>query len=187
LSSSATPQGLEIYELAAKYRFPSVGPFSFALRPGGDWRLAKGLDNHTTFFAQAIVGVSIGPRVQITAIPMYVSKTSGQPLFKLGPAAVYKDVFNVGGALSVALTRSINVHGEILPRVARGGARGVGWMASLEKTVLRHRFAFTVGNLRATTVDQYIASDFRQGTPIATFAPHDYYLGFNIVRLWKLK
>ena len=76
----------------------------------------------------------------------------------------------------------------LMPRVARGGARGVGWIASLEKTVLRHRFAFTVGNLRATTVDQYIASDFRQaraGAP--NFAPQDLYLGFNLVRQWSLK
>jgi len=187
-SSLAAPQGLEIYELGAKYRLISGGPLSFALRLGGDWRMAQDLDNHVTFFAQAIAGVSIGPRIRITAIPTYVSKTSGQPLFRSIPVASYNDVFNVAGALSVALTRSINVHGEVLPRVARGGARGVGWIASLEKTVLRHRFAFTVGNLRATTVDQYIASDFRQaraGAP--NFAPQDLYLGFNLVRQWSLK
>ena len=187
LSASATPQGLEIYELGAKYRLISVGPLSFALRLGGDWRTAQGLDNHVTFFAQAIAGVSIGPRIRITAIPMYVSKTSGQPLFRSVQAAVYKDVVNVAGALSLALTRSINVHGEVLPRVGRGGARGVGWIASLEKTVLRHRFAFTVGNLRATTVDQYVASDFRQSNPIASFSPQNYFLGFNIVRQWNFK
>jgi hypothetical protein len=180
--TSAT-QGLEIYQLGAKYRLLSGGPLSFALRLGGDWRTARGLDNRTTFFAQAIAGVSIGPRIRITAIPTYVSRTSGQPRF---PVATYTDVFNVAGALSVALTRSINLHGEVLPRVARGGARGVGWIASLEKTVLRHRFAFTVGNLRATTVDQYVASDFRQTRAIPNFAPQDLYLGFNIVRLWKL-
>jgi Membrane bound beta barrel domain (DUF5777) len=182
--SSAT-QGLEIYQLGAKYRLISFGPVSFALRLGGDWRTARGLDNRTTFFAQAIAGVSIGPRIRITAIPTYVSKTSGQP--KTFPVASYSDVFNVAGALSVALTRSINLHGEVLPRVARGGARGVGWIASLEKTVLRHRFAFTVGNLRATTVDQYVASDFRQTRAISNFAPQDLYLGFNVVRQWKLK
>jgi hypothetical protein len=187
-SSSAALQGLEIYELGAKYRVFSGGPVSFALRLGGDWRTARGLDNHTTFFAQAIAGVAIGPRIRITAVPMYVSKTSGQPLFRTIPVASYNDVFNLAGALSVALTRSINVHGEVLPRVTRGGARGVGWIASLEKTVLRHRFAFTVGNLRATTVDQYVASDFRKasaGGP--NFAPHDLYLGFNVVRQWSLK
>jgi Membrane bound beta barrel domain (DUF5777) len=187
LSAAATPQGLEIYELGAKYRIASVGPLTFATRLGGDWRLAKGLDNHVSFFAQAIVGVSIGSRIRITAIPMYVSKTSGQPLFHGVQAAVYRDVYNVAGALSGAITRSLNVHGEILPRVSRGGARGVGWIASVEKTVLRHRFAFTVGNLRATTVDQYVATDFRQGNPIPSFDSHNYFLGFNLVRLWNLK
>jgi hypothetical protein len=182
-SITSATQGLEIYQLGAKYRLLS-GPLSFALRLGGDWRTASGLDNRTTFFAQAIAGVSIGPRIRITAIPTYVSKTSGQPRF---PIATYTDVFNVAGALSVGLTRSINIHGEVLPRVSRGGARGVGWIASLEKTVLRHRFAFTVGNLRATTVDQYVASDFRQTRAIPNFAPQDTYFGFNVVRLWKLK
>ena len=46
--------------------------------------------------------------------------------------------------------------------------------------MLRHRFAFTIGNIRPTTVDQYIAPDFLG-------RPGDYYFGFNIVRLWKLK
>jgi hypothetical protein len=52
---------------------------------------------------------------------------------------------------------------------------------AIEKTVLRHRFAFTVGNLRETTVDQYVAPNF------AGLPREDYYLGFNLVRQWKLK
>ncbi len=70
-----------------------------------------------------------------------------------------------------------------MPRVGDAGARGTGWIASVEKTVLRHRFAFTIGNLRSTTVDQYIGSEFRAAAAIPAFRSQDYFLGFNITRL----
>ena len=73
-----------------------------------------------------------------------------------------------------------------MPRVGDTGARGTGWIASLEKTVLRHRFAFTIGNLRATTVDQYIGSDLpAAAAALPAFRSQDYFLGFNITRLWS--
>lgn len=184
-SSSKTQRGLEIYELSAKYRLFSLGPAGLSLRAGGDWRTAEGLKDRSGFFTQAIVSLSVGSRVRITAVPTYVSRTSRSVFGDL--PRTYTDVFNVPVALSVAVTRSINAHGEIVPRDGGAGARGTGWMASLEKTVLRHRFALTVGNLRATTVDQYVASEFRSASAIPAFKPHDYFLGFNITRQWKLK
>jgi hypothetical protein len=184
-SSSKTQRGLEVYELSAKYRFLSLGPARLSLRVGEDWRTAEGLENRNGFFAQAVLGVSIGSRVRITAVPTYVSRTSRSLLGELPRS--YKNVFNVPVAISAGVTRSVLVHGEIVPRDGRAGARGTGWMASLEKTVLRHRFAFTVGNLRSTTVDQYVASEFRSASAIPAFKPHDYFLGFNITRQWKMK
>ncbi len=184
-SSSKAQRGLEIYEVSAKYRVLSLGPARLSLRAGEDWRTAEGLQDRNGFFAQAILGISIGSRVRITAVPTYVSKTSRSLLFELPRS--YRDVFNVPVALSAALTSTINVHGEMVPRDGRAGAKGTGWIASLEKTVLRHRFAMTVGNLRSTTVDQYVASDFRSASALPAFKPHDYFLGFNISRQWKLK
>jgi hypothetical protein len=202
-SSSAQPQGLEIYELGAKYHLWTLGPLGLSLRLGEDWRTAQGLENRNTFFAQSIVALSIGSRVRITAVPTYVSKTSGQPQFKFGPAfPPHSDIFNVPLAISLGVTRSVYIHGEVVPKTTDPvavalvcppsvktpcGYGGVGWIASLEKTVLRHRFAFTVGNLRATTVDQYIASDFRASEQQQAFKPHNYFLGFNIIRQWNLK
>ena len=103
---------------------------------------------------------------------------------RVGGAEIEPDrfgwIFNVPAAISIALNRTINIQGEIVPRSGRADSPGVGWIASIEKTVLRHRFAFTVGNLRATTVDQYVASDF------SGLSPKSYFFGFNLVRQWKL-
>jgi hypothetical protein len=167
------------YELAAKYRFLPAAegrPFALSLRVGGNARTEQGVEDRYAFFAQGIASVSIGPRVRVTAIPTYVSNT-----------ALFRDVFNVPLAISIGITRTVNVQGEFYPKngdFTEGPNRGThaGWIVAIEKTVLRHRFAFTAGNLRATSVDQYTASDFGGGIPKG-----DVYIGFNLVRQWKLK
>jgi hypothetical protein len=172
------------YELAAKIRlipFAANRPFALALRVGGNARTEEAIEDRTAFFAQGIASVAIGRRVRLTAIPTYVSNT---PFFR--------DVFNVPVALSIGLSRTVNVQGEVypenrdfteLPRTETAPARKThwGWVASIEKTVLRHRFSWTVGNVRATVVDQYAGSDFAGGIPKG-----DIYIGFNLVRQWKL-
>ncbi len=170
--------GLDVYELDVKYHVVSAGPLSAAVRLGGDWRTEANLQNRNGVFAQAILGLSLGSQVRLTAVPTYVSKTSGQRF--VSPKPFYENLFSVPAAVSIAVTRSINVQGEVEPRLGKADSRGVAWIAAIEKTVVRHRFAFTVGNQRGTTVDQYIATDF-SGLP-----SHGYYLGFNLVRQWKL-
>jgi hypothetical protein len=178
------------WELAAKYRFFRIErgrPFALALRVGGDAVTKEigpragrpaGVENRKGFFAQGIASLAIGPRIRLTASPTYVSNT-----------ALFRNVFNVPAALSFAITPTVNVHGELYPKnrdftktPARPSGTHVGWIASIEKTVLRHRFAFTVGNLRATNVDQYTGSDLG-----GAGVPSHMFLGFNIVRQWKLK
>ena len=170
--------GLDVYELDVKYHVISHGPFSAGVRVGGDWRTQVGLQNRNGIFAQAIFGLSLGSRVRLTAVPTYVSKTSGQPF--VSPRPFYENLFSVPGAISIAVTKTVNVQGEVAPRLGRADSQGVAWIVALEKTVVRHRFAFTVGNQRGTTVDQYIATDF------SGLSPHNYYFGFNLVRQWKL-
>jgi hypothetical protein len=169
----------EDYELAAKCRFLRAAegrPFALALRVGGNARAKQDIEDHYAFFAQGIASVALGSRIRLTAIPTYVSNT-----------ALFHDVFNVPVALSIAITRTVNAQGEFYPKnqdfTERPGRRTrAGWVVAIEKTVLRHRFAWTVGNLRATSVDQYTASDF-QGVGV----PRDVFIGFNLVRQWKLK
>lgn len=168
-------QALEDWEVFAKYSFLASpeSPLHAAVRIGGNIKGQKNFDNHASFFAQGVVAFTIASRVRVSAVPTYSSRAVGQAL------PIRKDVFNVPFALSGAITRSINVQGEVVPRTK--DSPGVGWIVAIEKTVLRHRFSFTVGSLRETTVDQYVASDFRG------LSPHNIYFGFNIVRQWKLK
>src|SRR5688572_5427949 len=173
------------YELAAKYRFLPFAegrPFALSLRVGGNARTEEGIEDRTAFFAQAIGSVALGPRIRLTAIPTFVSNT-----------ALFRDVFTVPVALSVAVTRTVNVQAEFYPKnrdftelpatvTAPARRTSAGWIVAFEKTVLRHRFSWTVGNLRATNVDQYAGSDFAGGIPRS-----DVFIGFNLVRQWKLK
>lgn len=124
---------------------------------------------------------------------------NGLPLFVVTPEPVYRDVFNFPVGASIALTHSITVHGEVVPSyrrteflvpfctatpcdqpVAREDSPGIGWRVSVEKALLRHRFAFTVGNLQETTVDQYLISNFGG-------FPRNIRIGFNLMRQWKVK
>jgi len=163
------------YELAAKYCFLPMEPnrpFALTLRVGGDADTKEDIEDRQAFFAQGIASVALGSRARITVVPTYVSNTSR-----------FRNVFNVPVAVSLALTRSVNVHGEFVPKNRDYGASEFGWIVAVEKTVLRHRFSWTFGNLRATTVDQYSASDPAGGR----LSRGDVYMGFNIVRQWKLK
>jgi len=170
----------DVYELDAKYRVFATDSVAAAVRAGGDWRTERGVENRFSFFAQAIVAVTIGSRVRLSAIPTYVSRVAGNTF--VGQQPFYEDVVNLGGALSLAVTRSINVHGEVMARRKNTDSGGVAWNASIEKTVPRHRFSFTVGNQRATTVDQYVT-----WTPqFFGESSHRFFIGFNIVRQWKL-
>lgn len=124
--------------------------------------------------------------------------------FLVVPEPFYPNVFNVPIAASIAITHSITIHGEVVPSfgrtvlvtqtqgcgivdlppcpptVAQRSSPGVGWVVSIEKALLRHRFAFTAGNMRETTIDQYLLPNFLG-------FPKNIYLGFNIMRQWELK
>jgi uncharacterized beta barrel domain-containing protein DUF5777 len=181
---------LDVYEFSAKYQVRAGGAFHAAVRGGADLRTEKGLDqtlpgqtssgySRRGFFGQAIVSYMFADRVRLTLVPTYVSETSGQPFSTPRPS--YTDLFSIPAAVSIRVLRSVNIQGEIYPRLGRADSQGVGWICALEKTVLNHRFAFTVGNVRTTTVDQYVGS-----VPFGA-NPHDYFIGFNLVRQWKLK
>jgi len=178
-------QDLEDYEVFAKYslRATAQGPFRAAVRLGGDFRTEKTpLDPHReSFFAQGILAITIASRVRLTAVPTYVSRVAG-------PLALndQTNVFNVPAALSASITRTINLQAEVVPRTK--GSPGVGWIAAVEKTLLRHRFSFTVGNIHGVTADQYTIwqPQLYEGIPPRVESPTNIYFGFNIVRLWKL-
>jgi hypothetical protein len=203
---------LDPWEISGKYQFFPECPLSAALRVGADIRSEDNLTDRTSVFVQGILAYSFGDRVRITAVPTYVTKVNGvrrtyNPSF-IPPSfpppnddscvpnafggtvctGLYRNVWNVPVAISVNLTRSISLHGEITPRLGRYDAPGVAWVASIEKSLLRHRFSFTAGNQRQTTVDQYAT-----GLPWGAQYSGDkvngvkgVYLGFNLSRQWKV-
>ena len=197
---------LDVYEATAQYQLPiEAGGFEASLRAGEDWRTDSGVASpHSSFFAQAILAYSFGPYVRITAVPTYLQRTNGvafnrtvpppndeschvvqvgiPPVTRYSCSGLYEDLFNVPFAASIAITHSITLHGEVTPSLGKANSQGVAWVVSLEKTLLRHRFAFTAGNQRRSTVDQYLV-----GVPQVANGPKDIFLGFNIMRQWKLK
>lgn len=202
---------LNTYEASAQYAFPGLGGFAASLRLGEDWRTKAGgtfveaASPHSSFFAQAILAYSFGPYVRLTAVPTYLQRANGirfpfvvpppgDQSCRLNPSppspgapqtyscsGLYENIFNVPVAASVAITHSITVHGEVVPRLSKVDSNGVGWSVTVEKSLLRHRFAFFAGNQRATTVDKYTGA-----IPLGK-ASGDVYIGFNLYRAWKLK
>lgn len=203
---------LDPWEIAGKYQFLSEGPVGLALRVGADIRSERNLSDRTSVFAQGILAYTFGSRLRITAVPTYVTKVKGatrtynpgftppsfppphdsscQPNEFGGTtcSGLYRNVFDIPVGVSIALTRSISIHGEVAPRLGRYDSSGVAWIVSVEKSLLRHRFCFTAGNQRQTTVDQYAA-----GLPWASQYAGEgvngvkgVYLGFNLIRQWKV-
>jgi hypothetical protein len=197
---------LDVYEVSAQYQLPiHAGGFGASLRAGEDWRTDNDAASpHSSFFAQAILAYSFGPYVRVSAVPTYLQRTNQTTINRTVPppddeschavevgfppttrfacSGLYENLFNVPFAASIAVTHSITVHGEVTPSLGKANSQGVAWIVSVEKTLLRHRFAFTAGNQRRTTVDQYA-----MGIPAVANRPKDIFLGFNIMRQWKLK
>ncbi|MET0619315.1 MAG: DUF5777 family beta-barrel protein [Thermoanaerobaculia bacterium] len=197
---------LNIYEASAQYEFPELCGFASSLRIGEDWRTEPIVASpHSSFFAQAILAYSFGKYVRITAVPTYLQRTNRfnvsffkEPVpgdqscrFKQDSdyvcSGLYENIFNVPVAASVALTHSITVHGEVYPRLSKVNSSGVGWAVTVEKSLLRHRFAFFAGNMRPTTVDQYTGGLPYDPIPGPRPPASNVYIGFNLYRAWKFK
>ncbi len=197
---------MDIYEASAQYEFPRLGGFAASLRAGGDFRTdAAAVSPRNSFFTQAILAYDIGKYARISAVPTYLQRTNGGTYLHDAPPPAhdrtcqalpppedpgvpqkflcngfYGPIWNVPIGVSIALTHSITVHGEVIPSLSRVDSNGVGWSVSVEKSLLRHRFAFYAGNQRFTTVDQY--------TPaiLPSQKAGNVYIGFNLYRAWKL-
>ncbi len=195
---------LATYEASAQYELPQFCGFAASLRVGEDWRTQSGYaaDPKKSFFAQFILAYSFGQYARITVVPTYLQRTnsqtnlyptlvpgdqscgpSGNTDFPYQCSGLYEKVFNVPFAASIAITHSIEIHGEVIPRLSKVNSTGVGWSVTVEKSLLRHRFAFFAGNQRQTTVDQYIQAIPYSLTP----SPKNVYIGFNLFRAWNFK
>jgi hypothetical protein len=174
---------LDDIELAGKYvifQQAAALPASLALRGGADWRTEQNLNDRSSFFAQAIVSRQIGRRVELFAIPTYVTN-AGRAVTGQTSGALFKHAFNVpvGGAFS--LTRSLSLVGELIPRnrdLPADMHAAVGWSLGLKSVIGGHYFEILFTNSNATHADQYVTSTY-QGAPLNR---GDIHLGFNIER-----
>jgi len=192
---------LNTYEASLQYQLPGFCGFEWSLRAGEDWRTEPGAASpKSSFFGQFVLAYNFGKYVRLTAVPTYVQDVNGFNVFLKQPiprdsscvltdnpdnpyrcSGLHKNIWNVPIAASIAITHSITIHGEVIPRLSKVNSNGVGWSLTIEKSLLRHRFAFFAGNQRQTTVDEYI-----QAVPAGQPAKN-IYLGFNLFRAWNFK
>ena len=123
-----------MHAATAQFRRPIDGAVGAALRVGEDWRTEVNQRNRNSFLAQAILSYTVNPYVRFTAVPTYLSRVNGfdstiypapvpgdrscaaTPFGNFLCSGLYDDIFNVPVGLSLALTPSITVHGEVIPR-----------------------------------------------------------------------
>lgn len=170
-------------ELAAKYNIfqqAQAIPFSAALRAGGDWRTEANLNDRTSVFGQAILTRQLGKRIELSIMPTFVTN-AGRVVSGTTSAALFKNAFNVPVAGAVALTHSMSLVGEIVPRnrdLPSNISTYFAWAGGLKTVIGGHFFELLLTNSNATHVDQYVTSTY-MGSPLHR---GDLHIGFNIER-----
>jgi hypothetical protein len=174
---------LDDIEFAARYNIfqqaPAL-PFSTALRIGGDWRTERGVTNRTSGFAQVVVSRQFGKRVEISAVPSYVTD-AGRAVSGNASVALFKHAFNVPVGIAFMLRPGFSVIGEVTPKnrdLPKDMHADFGWAIGMKRVIGGHYFELMISNSNATHVDQYVTSTY-QGSPLKR---SDLHLGFNIER-----
>jgi hypothetical protein len=174
---------LKDFEVAAKYvvvqEAPAI-PLSLTLRAGGDFRTAKNLSDRSSLFGQAILSRQFGGRVEIFALPTFVTD-AGRYSTGNDSVALFSNAFNVPVAVAITIAPGLTLVGEAMPSnrdLPDSIDRDFSWALGVKKAVGGHHFELMVTNSLATTVDQYATSTF-QGTALRH---GDVHIGFNIER-----
>jgi hypothetical protein len=174
---------LDDIELAGKYvvvQQAEAIPLSAAVRVGGDWRTEAGLKDRTSLFGQVILSHQFGRRLELFAVPTYVTK-AGRAVVGADSLALFNHAFNVPVGVAFAVRPGLSLCVEILPKnhdLAQGVKADLGWAIGLKRAIGGHYFEIMVTNSNATHADQYVTSTY-QGTPLSR---GDLHLGFNIER-----
>ncbi len=174
---------LDDIEVGAKYlafQQAAAIPFTAALRLGGDWRTERDLTDRTSAFAQAILSRQFGRRLEVTAIPTYVTD-AGRAVSGTASTALFKNAFNVPVGIAFMVRERLSLVGEVIPKNhdLPSNMRGdYGWAVGLKSVIGGHYFEILVTNSNATHADQYVTSTY-MGSPLRR---GDLHLGFNIER-----
>lgn len=174
---------LDDIELGAKYlvmqQAPAL-PVSVALRGGMDWRTERELRDRTSWFAQAIVSRSIGSRVEVFAIPTFVTN-AGRAVSGDTSIALFRHATNIPLGAALQLRDGLSLIGELIPEnrdLPRDVKSSFAWALGFKRAVGGHYFEILLTNSNATHVDQYVTSTY-VGSPLNR---GDIHLGFNIER-----
>ena len=174
---------LDDIELGAKYivvQQAAAVPVSLALRAGGDIRTEARLDDRTSVFAQAIVSHQFGRRMEIFAIPTFVTN-AGRAVTGQTSGALFKNASNVPVGFAWIVTDALSVVGELTPKnrdLPDTMHADFAWALGLKRAIGGHYFEILVTNSNATHADQYVTSTY-MGSPLNK---SDIHLGFNIER-----
>lgn len=159
----------ETFELAGKFLVWEQArrvPLTVALRGGIDHLRRPGAEDPDRPFAQIVLARRFRPGVNLVVAPSWVR---GTPRLR--------NAFNVPLGLTLPLGRGRLIEIEFVPRNRDIDASVEAWSLALSKSLGSHVFELTLGNSRATTLDQTLGGDFAGG-----FRRRDVRLGFNIVR-----
>jgi uncharacterized beta barrel domain-containing protein DUF5777 len=174
---------LDTYEVTGKYLMFQQAraiPVTAAFRVGADLRTERDIEDRTSFFAQAIVSRQFGERLELFAIPTYVTD-AGRAVSGDATVALFKTAFNVPIGAAFRIRRGTSIVAEIVPPngdLPDEFNADVGWALGIKQAVGGHFFEILLTNNNATSADQYTTSTF-QG---AGFDTGDLRLGFNIER-----
>lgn len=183
LVSLARTNTNDTLELASKYvlmQQSETRPVTLALRGGVDWRTERELSDRESFFAQAIVGRRLGEKVEVYALPTFVTN-AGRQVSIAGSEALFEQAFNVPLGIVYTLRGPLMLVAEIIPPqtdLPDDFEADFGWSFGIKRAIGGHWFEVLLTNNQSTTVDQYVTSTF-QGSGLDA---GDVKLGFNIER-----
>lgn len=150
-------------------------PVSVAAQIGGTALDADGIANATRFTAEVPVGVRIGDRLAVQAVPIYVTNPGEIEALESESWSLA-----LGLGASIRLSRTLSFDGEWITNVD-GFERPGGidqWQAGVTMHVGRHLFQILLTNSVQTT------PDFMAPGTLPTGIDSDVRLGFNLIRLF---
>lgn len=184
LFSLARSNTNDTLELASKYVVMQQAenrPMTLALRGGIDYRSERDLEDRESFFAQAIVARRLGEKVEVYALPTFVTN-AGRAVSGETSVAMFEHAFNVPLGVVYSLRGPLMLVAEVIPPngdlAEELDGADIGWSLGIKRAIGGHWFEILLTNSQSTTVDQYVTSTF-QGTGLDA---SDVKLGFNIER-----
>jgi hypothetical protein len=157
-----------------------VMPVGVTLRGGADVRTEKGLNDRTSFFAQAVLSHQFGRKGAVFIIPT-IATNAGRTSINGQSGALFDHAFNVPVGFAYMLRPPLSVVGEIIPPnrdLSDAMEADPSWSIGIKRAIGGHFFELMLTNNPATLVDQYVSSTY-VGVPLESGNIH---LGFNIER-----